>query len=316
METVILSTMSSPRTSADLQGLFVAEDKDSPPDPKRRKLSPGGKNVAGTTNGPAASSSSAAVPRNIGPPAASSSAPPDLLNKDSSDDEDDDSDVDMMDLVQAAAEGEELPSAAAAAETAKPKLGIRGKRGPEARRRRILMRLERTRQEAKKPADGSAPADGDAPADRDEDMEDEGLRIRKDPIVRKHQLSKRVFVTNIDFAVSEEDLRTLFETVGEIAEIRMATDKATSKFSGYCHVTYTKPAFAAQAVERFHHHKLEGRVLTVFPAEDAEEEAKRQKWWELPSSLANRVDRVAENRQFEFPDGIQRQMVDLFKKYK
>ncbi|CAD7929054.1 unnamed protein product [Amoebophrya sp. A120] len=214
-------------------------------------------------------------------------------NMTSSDEEE--SSEDLLDLL--AAGGAAANGRSKSTKSNKP--GIRGKRGPEARKRRMLQRMEQRRQEV------------------GEDGEEVGKKFTYDPVIAKHRNSKRLFVTNVSFSTSEEEIKELFEECGEVLEVRMSQDKATEKFSGYCHVGFAELKSARAAIEKFHHHKLDGRYLFVSQCEAKEKKDKIElPFYALPSTLANRVSLVEKHPHFTFPDNVQRQMAELHKQHK
>mmetsp|Transcript_54824 Transcript_54824/g.117053 ORF Transcript_54824/g.117053 Transcript_54824/m.117053 type:complete len:448 (-) Transcript_54824:121-1464(-) len=82
--------------------------------------------------------------------------------------------------------------------------------------------------------------------------------------------SRTVFVTNLPFKATEQAVRNLLASCGEIESILMSRDKSTSHVLGYMHVTFKEPAAAAKAVETCHKKELQDRVLYVTPAKRGE----------------------------------------------
>lgn len=72
-----------------------------------------------------------------------------------------------------------------------------------------------------------------------------------------------VFVGNIAFGTSEEDLRRIFSEVGRVKAVRMATNAETGKSRGYCFVEYEDAATALSAIRNLNNREINGRPLRV-----------------------------------------------------
>lgn len=88
-------------------------------------------------------------------------------------------------------------------------------------------------------------------------------------------MSKKLFVGNIDWNTTQEDLSNLFSELGEVEEAVIITDKFTGRSRGFGFVTYSDDSVAEQAVEKFNGHDLNGRELTVNEARPREERKPR-----------------------------------------
>ena len=51
-----------------------------------------------------------------------------------------------------------------------------------------------------------------------------------------------VFVGNIAFGTTDEDIRQIFSEVGNVRNVRMAVNAETGKPRGYCFVEYRRPS--------------------------------------------------------------------------
>ena len=76
---------------------------------------------------------------------------------------------------------------------------------------------------------------------------------------------KRIYVGNIDYGVSEESIKALFEPFGEIDTIAFIKDKDTGRFRGFCFIRMEDDC-AAKAIEKLQGIKIAGRVLDIKPA--------------------------------------------------
>lgn len=73
----------------------------------------------------------------------------------------------------------------------------------------------------------------------------------------------RLFVGNIPYTTTEEDLRGLFEGAGKVASIRIITDFDTGRSKGYAFVEMASPADAEQAVKSLNGATLSERKIVV-----------------------------------------------------
>ncbi|KAJ2747744.1 hypothetical protein GGI20_000214 [Coemansia sp. BCRC 34301] len=79
---------------------------------------------------------------------------------------------------------------------------------------------------------------------------------------QQQQQSGRIHISNLDFGVSEGDLRQLF---GQIGQISFATLNygPNGKSKGTGEVKFKNPAHASQAVEKYHGVTLDGRPMRI-----------------------------------------------------
>eukprot|EP00252_Welwitschia_mirabilis_P000424 TRINITY_DN10427_c0_g1_i2.p1 TRINITY_DN10427_c0_g1~~TRINITY_DN10427_c0_g1_i2.p1 ORF type:complete len:872 (+),score=224.55 TRINITY_DN10427_c0_g1_i2:175-2790(+) len=81
--------------------------------------------------------------------------------------------------------------------------------------------------------------------------------------------SRRLFIRNLPFTTSEEELDELFAKYGELAEVHVVLDKLTKKSKGYAYVLYKLPDSAERALEELDNSIFQGRLLHVMPAKKA-----------------------------------------------
>src|SRR5262245_11853056 len=79
----------------------------------------------------------------------------------------------------------------------------------------------------------------------------------------------KVFVGNLSFDTTREELEAFFAPVGEIAEVVVPMDRATGRPRGFAFVTFATAESAARAIETLNGAELGGRNLRVNEA-DAE----------------------------------------------
>jgi RNA recognition motif-containing protein len=81
----------------------------------------------------------------------------------------------------------------------------------------------------------------------------------------------RLFIGNLSYNTTEDDLRDCFAEAGTITSVNLMMDKFTGKSRGFAFVEMASPAEAAKAIEMFHGKSLQDRALTVNIARPREE---------------------------------------------
>jgi RNA recognition motif-containing protein len=84
-------------------------------------------------------------------------------------------------------------------------------------------------------------------------------------------MSTKLFVGNLDFKVTENDLQDAFAAHGTVVEANLATDRATGRPRGFGFVTMSTPEEAQKAIDALNGKDLGGRALTVNIARPREE---------------------------------------------
>jgi len=84
-------------------------------------------------------------------------------------------------------------------------------------------------------------------------------------------MAKRIFVGNLPFSATEDQLRALFSAHGEVASVNIITDKFTNRSRGFAFVEMSDDAAAAAAIAALNQYQLDGRALTVNEARERTE---------------------------------------------
>jgi RNA recognition motif-containing protein len=84
-------------------------------------------------------------------------------------------------------------------------------------------------------------------------------------------MSTKLFVGNLDFKVTENDLQDAFAAHGTVIEANLATDRTTGRPRGFAFVTMGSPEEAQKAIDAMNGKDLGGRALTVNVARPREE---------------------------------------------
>ncbi|AGY91265.1 hypothetical protein SPICUR_01220 [Spiribacter curvatus] len=78
---------------------------------------------------------------------------------------------------------------------------------------------------------------------------------------------KSIYVGNLPFSASEDEVRDLFANYGEVKEVRMISDRETGRPRGFGFVRMD-PAEADSAIEALNGTDMGGRTLRINEAQD------------------------------------------------
>jgi len=84
-------------------------------------------------------------------------------------------------------------------------------------------------------------------------------------------MSNKLFVGNLSFNTTENDLHDAFSAHGTVTEANLMTDRMTSRPRGFGFVTMSTAEEAQKAVAALNGAELDGRTLTVNVARPREE---------------------------------------------
>ena len=87
-------------------------------------------------------------------------------------------------------------------------------------------------------------------------------------------MSKKLYVGNLSFEATEEQVRGLFAEHGEIESLAMITDRDSGRFRGFCFVELEASA-ANAAIKALNGQSVDGRDLRVNEAKPREERSNR-----------------------------------------
>src|SRR5207248_3464797 len=84
-------------------------------------------------------------------------------------------------------------------------------------------------------------------------------------------MSAKLFVGNLSFNITENDLQDAFAAHGTVVETNLMMDRATGRPCGFAFVTMSTPEEAEKAISAMNGATLDGRNLTVNTARPREE---------------------------------------------
>ena len=85
--------------------------------------------------------------------------------------------------------------------------------------------------------------------------------------------NSKLYVGNLPFASTAQDLEALFSQVGTVSVVEIIFDKFTGRSRGFSFITMANGDEAEKAVEKFHGYEMDGRALSVNIARPREERA-------------------------------------------
>ena len=84
-------------------------------------------------------------------------------------------------------------------------------------------------------------------------------------------MSTKLFVGNLSFNITENDLQDAFAAHGTVVETNLMMDRATGRPRGFAFITMSTPEEAEKAIASMNGAALDGRSLTVNVAKPREE---------------------------------------------
>lgn len=76
-------------------------------------------------------------------------------------------------------------------------------------------------------------------------------------------MSSNIYVGNLSFNTSSNDLQTLFGQHGEVTKAQVVSDRETGRSRGFGFVEMSTSESAQTAINALNGHSLDGRDLTV-----------------------------------------------------
>ncbi len=80
-----------------------------------------------------------------------------------------------------------------------------------------------------------------------------------------------VYVGNLPYSTSSEDLRAAFEAYGEVTAANVISDRDSGRSKGFGFVEMSNDAQAKEAIEKLNGSEMDGRTITVNEARPREE---------------------------------------------
>ena len=76
-------------------------------------------------------------------------------------------------------------------------------------------------------------------------------------------MGRRLYIGNLPYKATDEELRELFSQAGAVANVQVMRDTATGRARGFGFIEMATDEGAQKAVEQFHQYQMQGRALVV-----------------------------------------------------
>ena len=90
-------------------------------------------------------------------------------------------------------------------------------------------------------------------------------------------MSKRIYVGNLPFSASDDEIRTLFSEYGTVEEVNLITDRDSGRPRGFGFVEMSDGA--DEAIQALHQKDMDGRSLNVNEARPRQERRPSSDRW-------------------------------------
>jgi RNA recognition motif-containing protein len=81
-------------------------------------------------------------------------------------------------------------------------------------------------------------------------------------------MSKRLYVGNLPYSLTEADLRDVFAESGNVAEVKVVLDRETGRPRGFAFVEMATDEEAATAIKVLNGREVQGRAMNVSEARE------------------------------------------------
>jgi RNA recognition motif-containing protein len=89
---------------------------------------------------------------------------------------------------------------------------------------------------------------------------------RKRPAGKRKTMSKKLYIGNLPYSVTETALREMFTPLGVVDSVSIITDRDTGRPKGFAFVEMTDDDAAKQAISQINGKTLDNRSITVAEA--------------------------------------------------
>lgn len=86
-------------------------------------------------------------------------------------------------------------------------------------------------------------------------------------------MNKKLYVGNLSYSTTEDDLQKLFAEVGTVTSVAVITDRMTGQSKGFGFVEMETTQAAQEAIERLNNHEINQRNITVSEARPPREQS-------------------------------------------
>lgn len=79
-------------------------------------------------------------------------------------------------------------------------------------------------------------------------------------------MTKKLYVGNLSYGTTEDQLHTFFSEIGPVASVAIITDRDTGQSKGFGFVEMETEAAAQEAIQKLNNRELSGRSLNISEA--------------------------------------------------
>jgi RNA recognition motif-containing protein len=97
-------------------------------------------------------------------------------------------------------------------------------------------------------------------------------------------MEKKLYVGNLSYATTEEELRTLFSQAGEVSSVELIKDRDTGNSKGFAFVEMGNRSSAEKAISTLNGYSLANRQIKVNLARPREERPQGGWYYDSPKS--------------------------------
>jgi len=87
-----------------------------------------------------------------------------------------------------------------------------------------------------------------------------------------------LYVSNLGFKVTDNDLRKLFEGFGQVSSAKIITDRETGRSRGFGFVEMDSEKDATSAMTKLNGKEMDGRAISVSVAKERENRSDRKRF--------------------------------------
>jgi len=87
-----------------------------------------------------------------------------------------------------------------------------------------------------------------------------------------------MYVSNLSFQTTDEDLRKLFSAFGKVTSAKVITDRDTGRSRGFGFVEMESDKDSEQAMKNLNMKEIDGRAMSVSVARDKPARDNKRKW--------------------------------------
>src|SRR3989344_5513361 len=91
-------------------------------------------------------------------------------------------------------------------------------------------------------------------------------------------MAMKLYIGNLSFDISDEELKKVFSSFGEIEEATIIKDKFSGRSKGFGFVTFKDEESAKQAISEMNEKEIEGRALKVNEAKPMDPDRPRREF--------------------------------------